>query len=108
MCVVAMGTYAGQRVAAFGFMAGFAGAAVGLMSYAAIHDSGKLGVITDFPNEAAMIAHVSGALKKAERAYGCTSCAIRCLLTPALLVSCLSRLLCTRLFLCGSYCLSLL
>lgn len=60
----------GQRVAAFGFMAGFAGAAVGLMSYAAIHDSGKLGVITDFPNEAAMIAHVSGALKKAEQKAG--------------------------------------
>ena len=60
----------GQRVAAFGFMAGFAGAAVSLQAYAAIHNEGILSKVDPFPNEAAMIAHVSAALKSAEKKTG--------------------------------------
>ncbi|GMK57870.1 hypothetical protein CspeluHIS016_0407040 [Cutaneotrichosporon spelunceum] len=57
-----------RRVAAFGFHAGFAGAAAGALAYAAQKEDGGKGVLKGlkpYPNEAAMVAEVSDALKKA-------------------------------------------
>ncbi|BEI86624.1 hypothetical protein CcaverHIS002_0609110 [Cutaneotrichosporon cavernicola] len=57
-----------RRVAAFGFHAGFAGAAAGALAYAAQKEDGGKGVLKGlkpYPNEAAMVAEVSDALQKA-------------------------------------------
>lgn len=48
----------GRRVAAFGFHAGFAGAAAGTLALAAQRKGETLGLLTPFENEAAMIAKV--------------------------------------------------
>lgn len=51
----------GRRVAAFGFYAGFAGAAIGVLDWAfkQLHkDTENLGAVHPYPNEDAMVAHV--------------------------------------------------
>jgi saccharopine dehydrogenase (NAD+, L-lysine forming) len=48
----------GRRVAAFGFHAGFAGAAAGALALAAQRKGETLGLLTPFENETAMIAKV--------------------------------------------------
>jgi saccharopine dehydrogenase (NAD+, L-lysine-forming) len=53
---------AGRRVAAFGFHAGFAGAAAGLLALAAQRDSGKLGALEPYENENAMVTDVKARL----------------------------------------------
>ena len=45
----------GRRVAAFGFHAGFAGAAAGALALAAEKNKGKLGALVPFENEQAMV-----------------------------------------------------
>ncbi|TXT13428.1 hypothetical protein VHUM_00795 [Vanrija humicola] len=55
-----------RRVAAFGFYAGFAGAAAGALALAAQQTDGGKGVLKDlkpYPNEDAMIAHVRSQLE---------------------------------------------
>ncbi|KAL1408374.1 Saccharopine dehydrogenase [Vanrija albida] len=55
-----------RRVAAFGFYAGFAGAAAGALALAAQQTEGGKGVLKDlkpYPNEDAMIAHVRAQLE---------------------------------------------
>jgi saccharopine dehydrogenase (NAD+, L-lysine-forming) len=52
----------GRRVAAFGFHAGFAGAAAGALAYAAQKNAGKLGRLEPYPNEDAMVADVKAKL----------------------------------------------
>ncbi|KAK2461767.1 hypothetical protein APHAL10511_006230 [Amanita phalloides] len=52
----------GRRVAAFGFYAGFAGAAAGALAFAAQKDGGQLGALTPYVNEDAMIKAVREAL----------------------------------------------
>ncbi|WOO77749.1 Saccharopine dehydrogenase [NAD(+), L-lysine-forming] [Vanrija pseudolonga] len=55
-----------RRVAAFGFYAGFAGAAAGALALAAQQTDGGKGVLKDlkpYPNEDAMIAHVRAQLE---------------------------------------------
>lgn len=49
---------AGRRVAAFGWHAGFAGAALGLLALAEQAEGRRLGPQTYYPNEAALIAQV--------------------------------------------------
>ncbi|KAI0262669.1 hypothetical protein BGY98DRAFT_939615, partial [Russula aff. rugulosa BPL654] len=44
----------GRRIAAFGFHAGFAGAAAGALAYAAQKNGEKLGRLEPYPNEQAM------------------------------------------------------
>ncbi|KAI6133539.1 saccharopine dehydrogenase [Pisolithus thermaeus] len=51
----------GRRVAAFGFHAGFAGAAVGALTLAAQREGKKLGNLEPYANEAAMVANVRAA-----------------------------------------------
>ena len=48
----------GRRVAAFGFHAGFAGAAAGALALVAQRKGAPLGLLTPYENEGAMIAHV--------------------------------------------------
>lgn len=48
----------GRRVAAFGFHAGFAGAAAGALAIAARRKGHDLGLLTPFENETAMISKV--------------------------------------------------
>lgn len=62
----------GQRVAAFGFMAGFTGAAVGLMQWchAQINNGGALPAITPFKNEAEMTTEIKAQLAAAIAASG--------------------------------------
>lgn len=48
----------GRRVAAFGFHAGFAGAAAGALALAAEKNGGKLKRLEPYPNEAAMVTDV--------------------------------------------------
>lgn len=48
----------GRRVAAFGFHAGFAGAAAGALALAAERNGSSLGLLTPYENEAAMIKNV--------------------------------------------------
>lgn len=48
----------GRRIAAFGFHAGFAGAAAGALAYAAQKNGEKLGRLEPYPNEQAMVADV--------------------------------------------------
>lgn len=45
----------GRRVAAFGFHAGFAGAAAGALAYAAQKKGETLGILSPFDNESAMV-----------------------------------------------------
>ena len=52
----------GRRVAAFGFHAGFAGAAVGALAFAAQRQGKALGPLDPYANEAAMIDNVKAAL----------------------------------------------
>jgi saccharopine dehydrogenase (NAD+, L-lysine-forming) len=52
----------GRRIAAFGFHAGFAGAAAGALAYAAQKDGEKLGRLEPYPNERAMVADVKAKL----------------------------------------------
>ncbi|EJD52162.1 saccharopine dehydrogenase [Auricularia subglabra TFB-10046 SS5] len=52
----------GRRVAAFGFHAGFAGAAVGALDIAAQRAGKKLGLLEPYPNEQAMVADVAAKL----------------------------------------------
>jgi saccharopine dehydrogenase (NAD+, L-lysine-forming) len=55
-----------RRVAAFGFHAGFAGAAAGALAYAKQQDEGGKGVLKGlkpYPNEEAMVSHVRSALE---------------------------------------------
>lgn len=53
----------GRRVAAFGFHAGFAGAAAGLLAYAALQDKHSLGKLEPFANETAMLSALKTQLK---------------------------------------------
>jgi saccharopine dehydrogenase (NAD+, L-lysine-forming) len=48
----------GRRVAAFGFHAGFAGAAAGALAFVAQKKGGKLGRLEPYENEAAMVNHI--------------------------------------------------
>lgn len=52
----------GRRVAAFGFHAGFAGAAAGALAYAAQTTGTKLGGLEPYPNEQAMVTDVKAKL----------------------------------------------
>ena len=52
----------GRRVAAFGFHAGFAGAAAGALALAAQRNGERLGGLEPYPNEAAMVSDVKEVL----------------------------------------------
>lgn len=52
----------GRRVAAFGFHAGFAGAAAGLLALAAQREGHKLGRLEPYENEDAMVEHIKASL----------------------------------------------
>jgi saccharopine dehydrogenase (NAD+, L-lysine forming) len=52
----------GRRVAAFGFHAGFAGAAAGALAHAAQKQGTKLGPLEPYPNETAMVEDVRSKL----------------------------------------------
>jgi saccharopine dehydrogenase (NAD+, L-lysine-forming) len=52
----------GRRVAAFGFHAGFAGAAAGLLAVASQKEGKKLGKLEPYPNEMAMVEDVKAKL----------------------------------------------
>lgn len=58
----------GRRVAAFGFHAGFAGAAAGCLAVGAQADGkGRLGGLKPFKNEGEMVERVKGELEKLGR-----------------------------------------
>lgn len=57
----------GRRVAAFGFHAGFAGAAAGALAYAAQKNAEKLGRLEPYSNEEAMVADVKANLGGREK-----------------------------------------
>ena len=57
----------GRRVAAFGFHAGFAGAAAGALAYAARKNGEKLGRLEPYANERAMVAGVKAKLGGREK-----------------------------------------
>jgi saccharopine dehydrogenase (NAD+, L-lysine forming) len=52
----------GRRVAAFGYHAGFAGAAAGALAFAALRDGVSLGELKPFPDESEMISAVKAKL----------------------------------------------
>ena len=52
----------GHRVVAFGFHAGFVGAAAGALALAAHKKSEKLGPLEPYENEAAMVSHIKEVL----------------------------------------------
>jgi saccharopine dehydrogenase (NAD+, L-lysine-forming) len=54
---------AGRRVAAFGFHAGFAGAAAGALALAAYRDGATLETLKPYENEAAMVGRVKETVK---------------------------------------------
>ena len=64
----------GRRVAAFGYHAGFAGAAVGALALAeqvgSVGEKGRLGVITPYPNEHELVATVKQQLVQVEKTLG--------------------------------------
>ena len=64
----------GRRVAAFGYHAGFAGAAVGALALAkqvgSDGEKARLGDIKPYPNEQALIADVKGQLAAVEAKLG--------------------------------------
>jgi saccharopine dehydrogenase (NAD+, L-lysine forming) len=68
---------AGRRVAAFGFHAGFAGAAAGALAVAAERSEKNLGRLHPYPNEQAMVADLKDKL-------GAGSKSIRALVIGAL------------------------
>jgi len=53
---------AGRRVAAFGYWAGFAGAAVSLIAWAAQAQGGRCPAVTSWPDKAALLTDLAGAL----------------------------------------------
>eukprot|EP00039_Didymoeca_costata_P032030 m.36608 g.36608 ORF g.36608 m.36608 type:complete len:362 (+) comp9156_c0_seq2:101-1186(+) len=57
----------GRRVAAFGFMAGFCGAAVGLMAYDARSKGEELSPVTFRPHEEVLIDEIKDMLKKIQK-----------------------------------------
>lgn len=63
----------GRRVAAFGFYAGFAGAAIGVLDWAfkqTHSDSEDLPAVSPYPNEAALVSHVKKELDSALQRNG--------------------------------------
>ncbi|OBA23423.1 Saccharopine dehydrogenase [Metschnikowia bicuspidata var. bicuspidata NRRL YB-4993] len=63
----------GRRVAAFGFYAGFAGAAIGVLDWAfkqTHSDSEDLPAVSPYPNESALVAHVKKELDAALQKNG--------------------------------------
>ena len=62
----------GRRVAAFGFHAGFAGAAAGLLAFAARKEGSdeKLGRLEPYPNEGAMVKDVKDKLSASGKNVG--------------------------------------
>lgn len=64
----------GRRVAAFGYHAGFAGAAVGALALAeqvgSEGETARLGEIKPYPNEDELVKHVKDVLEKAEVKLG--------------------------------------
>lgn len=61
-----------RRVAAFGFHAGFAGAAAGLLAFAARKEGSdeKMGPLEPYPNEGDMVKDVKGKLTASGRNIG--------------------------------------
>ena len=59
----------GRRVAAFGYHAGFAGAALGIEAWAhqQLHPDSELGSVFPYPNEQALIAHIKDVVARAGR-----------------------------------------
>lgn len=59
----------GRRVAAFGYHAGFAGAALGIEAWAfqKVNPDQELGPVSPYPNEDALIAHMKEVVEKAGR-----------------------------------------
>ena len=59
----------GRRVAAFGYHAGFAGAALGIEAWAhqQLHPDSELGAVSPYPNEQALIAHIKDVVAQAGR-----------------------------------------
>ena len=55
----------GRRVAAFGYWAGYAGAAVSLLSFAAQQNGGLIGLVSTFANAPAMVGAIQTALNGA-------------------------------------------
>jgi len=60
----------GRRVAAFGFHAGFAGAAVGVLALEAQANNKRLGVLSPYPNEGELVAEVGAKVKTMEAKLG--------------------------------------
>jgi hypothetical protein len=61
----------GRRVAAFGYMAGFAGSAVGIdvWCHQKTNASEKYGALTPYPNEEALISYTKERLASAGKIY---------------------------------------
>ncbi|TGZ85563.1 saccharopine dehydrogenase [Ascodesmis nigricans] len=57
----------GRRVAAFGYHAGFAGAALAVEAWAAQMKGETLGSVTPYPNEGELIAHIKKVVKETGR-----------------------------------------
>lgn len=57
----------GRRVAAFGYHAGFAGAALAVEAWAAQMKGEALGAVKPYPNEGELIAHIKKVVKEAGR-----------------------------------------
>ena len=55
----------GRRVAAFGYWAGYAGAAVSLLSFAAQQNGGLIGPVSTFANAPALVGAMQTALNRA-------------------------------------------
>ena len=60
----------GRRVAAFGYHAGFAGAAVGALALAAQCQGDRLGTLSPYRNETALVEVVKAKLQEAESSLG--------------------------------------
>lgn len=60
----------GRRVAAFGYHAGFAGAAAGALALAQQVQGQTLGKLSPYPNEGAMIEEVKKSIQAAEQKLG--------------------------------------
>ncbi|KAI5479831.1 saccharopine dehydrogenase (NAD+, L-lysine forming) [Pseudohyphozyma bogoriensis] len=60
----------GRRVAAFGYHAGFAGAAVGALALGEQVQGKRLGEIKPYPNEGELVAYVKSQLEGVEKALG--------------------------------------
>lgn len=64
----------GRRVAAFGYHAGFAGAAVGLLALGeqvgSVGETARLGEIKPYPNETELVEHVKQVLSNVEAKLG--------------------------------------